>query len=104
MMWFEAMAIPKDAPHVDAAYRLIDHLLDPHVAAGFTNAINYPSAVAAGDRIRRRRSFARRSAVYPPPAVMKRLFADSLVTPAYERKRLRLWTSMKAGDLSQASP
>lgn len=103
MMWFEAMAIPKDAPHVDAAYRLIDHLLDPHVAAGFTNAINYPSAVVAATEFVDG-GLREEMAVYPPPAVMKRLFADSLVTPAYERKRLRLWTSMKAGDLSQPSP
>ncbi len=103
MMWFEAMAIPKDAPHIDDAYRLIDHLLDPHIAAGFTNAINYPSAVPSAIEFVDS-DLRGEMAVYPPPAVMQRLFADSLVTPAYERKRLRLWTSMKAGDLSQATP
>ena len=34
-------------PHVDNAYRLIDHLLDPRVAAGFTSALFYQSAVTS---------------------------------------------------------
>jgi putrescine transport system substrate-binding protein len=80
-----------------------NHLLDPHTASGHTNSINYPSAVSSALEFVDS-NLREEMAIYPPPSVMSRLFADSRVTPAYDRKRLRLWTSMKAGDLSQAMP
>ena len=97
------MAIPADAPHIENAYRLMDHLLEPRIAAGFTNTMFYPSGVTAATELV---DIAPREepAVYPPASVMTRLFADSQVTRAYERKRLRLWTAMKAGDPSQTPP
>lgn len=99
-IWFEVMAVPVDAPHVENAYRLIDHLLDPRIAAGFTSALFYQSAVSAsaalvdpavrGD-----------PGVYPPQAVMSRLFLDIAArAPAYERLRLRKWIAMKAGQIT----
>jgi putrescine transport system substrate-binding protein len=103
MVWFEAMAIPADAPNVENAYRLIDHLLEPRVAAGYTNAIFYPSGVAGASELVDG-ALREEPAVYPSASVMKRLFADAPVTPAYERKRQRLWTTMKAGGSGQAIP
>ena len=103
MVWFEAMAIPADAPHIENAYRLIDHLLDPRIASGFTNAIFYPSGVVAAKQMVDV-ALREEPAVYPSASVMKRLFADSLVTPSYERKRQRAWISMKAGRAIEASP
>lgn len=99
LVWFESMAIPADAPNIENAYRLIDHLLEPRIAAGFTNTMFYPSGVTAATEMV---DIALREApaVYPPAAVMQRLFVDSVLTAAYERKRLRLWTAMKAGNSS----
>ncbi len=100
-IWFEVMAIPADAPHLDNAYRLMDHLLDPRIAAGFTSALFYQSAVTSSaalvDPVVRNDP-----AVYPPPSVMSRLFLDIAARePDYERLRLRKWIAMKAG---QATP
>jgi putrescine transport system substrate-binding protein len=76
------LAIPKDAPHVAAAYRLIDFLLRPEIAARNSNATRFASAVEAA-----------RPLVDPPltadvnvflePDVVKRLF----VVPLYEPQR-----------------
>jgi putrescine transport system substrate-binding protein len=95
-LWFDVMAIPRDAPNVDNAYRLIDYMLDPGVAADFTNATFYPSGVASAvagvdEGIRND------EAIYPSPVVMQRLRVDGVESLAYERQRLRLWTAMKAG-------
>jgi len=96
LLWFEVMAIPADAEHVDAAHRLIDHLLRPAVAAEFTNATFYPSAVTAAlsgvtPEIREQ------TAIYPDAAARERLHAPRPESPEFERRRLRMWTSMKAG-------
>ncbi len=100
-IWFEVMAVPIDAPHVDNAYRLIDHLLDPRIAAGFTSALFYQSAVSSSAALVEP-AVRDDPAVYPPPPVMSRLFLDIAArAPDYERVRLRKWIAMKAG---QATP
>jgi len=43
-LWSDYYAIPKGAPHRDAAYALINHLLDPQVNSKEVLAHGYPSA------------------------------------------------------------
>lgn len=101
-IWFDVMAIPADAHNVDNAYRLIDYMLDPRVAAGFTNTMFYPSGVSTGlDSVNR--DVRSEEAVYPSKTSMQRLHASPPETPEYERRRLRLWTLMKAGQPALAS-
>jgi putrescine transport system substrate-binding protein len=96
LLWFEVMAIPKDAEHVGNAHRLIDHLLRPAVAAEFTNSTFYPSAVAtATDLVQA--DIREEVAIYPPRSVRERLHTTRPESAEFERRRLRLWTSMKAG-------
>ncbi len=45
-IWSDYYAIPKDAPHLDAAYALINHMLDPEVNAREVLAHGYPVADA----------------------------------------------------------
>src|SRR3546814_11724820 len=45
--WFDVMAIPADAPHVDNAHAFINFILQPKVIAKITNAVQYPNAVPA---------------------------------------------------------
>jgi putrescine transport system substrate-binding protein len=46
-LWFTMMGIPKDAANKEAAYKWINFLLQPDIAAETTNQITYPSAVSA---------------------------------------------------------
>lgn len=46
-LWFTMMGIPKDAANKEAAYKWINFLLQPDIAAETTNQITYPSAVVA---------------------------------------------------------
>lgn len=96
LVWFDVLAIPADASNADGAHRLIDYMLRPGVAAGFTNTTFYPSGVGNAQPnvdIDLRAE----EAVYPAPSVMQRLIATPPVASDFERKRLRLWTAMKAG-------
>lgn len=46
-LWFTMMGIPKDAANKEAAYKWINFLLTPEIAAETTNHITYPSVVTA---------------------------------------------------------
>jgi len=95
-LWFDNMAIPKDAPHVAAAHELINYLLDPQVAARNSNFVSY----ANGDRpsdlidpaIRNDRT------IYPEPATMVKLFTIIARDPKTQRLVNRLWTRIKTGE------
>src|SRR5690606_26035232 len=40
-MWFDQMAIPADAKHVEEAHAFIDYMLRPDVIAKASNFVNY---------------------------------------------------------------
>jgi putrescine transport system substrate-binding protein len=94
--WFDFMAIPKDAPHADAAYAFLDYILRPEVIGPISDTVHYANANAAaapfvsaalrGDK-----------AVYPDAATMARLFPELVPPQEIERLRTRLWTRIKSG-------
>jgi putrescine transport system substrate-binding protein len=47
LIWIDLMAIPRDAPHPQAAHRFIDFLMRPQVIAQITNYVSYANANAA---------------------------------------------------------
>jgi putrescine transport system substrate-binding protein len=96
LLWFDLLAIPADAPHVANAYRLLDYLLSPQVAAGFTNETFFPSGNRAAAEFVRP-ELRDDPAVFPPPEVMARLFVHPVHDPDYVRARNRLWTAVKTG-------
>jgi putrescine transport system substrate-binding protein len=95
-LWFDNMAIPKDAPHVAAAHELINYLLDPKIAARNSNIVSY----ANGDRpsdlidpaIRNDRT------IYPQPATVAKLFTIIAHDQKTQRLANRLWTRIKTGE------
>ncbi len=97
MMWIDMMAIPKDAPHAEAALRFIDYVLRPQTIAAISNTVAYANpnlkAMPLVDAALRDDPN-----IYPPPAVRQRLFFDTPVTPQYERLRTRAWTKVKTGE------
>ena len=97
MLWFDMMAIPKDAPHPANALRI--HQLHP-ASRGHRrrSATRSPTPI----RICRRRKLVNEAIrndpnVYPPAEVRARLFFDKPVTPQFERLRTRAWTRVKTG-------
>jgi putrescine transport system substrate-binding protein len=97
MIWIDMMAIPKDAPHPDAALRFIDYVLRPETIAAISNTVAYANpntrATALVDA-----GLRDDPGIYPSEAVRARLFFDKPVTPQYERLRTRTWTRVKTGE------
>lgn len=95
-LWFDMLAIPADAPHPDNAHRFIDFLLEPRVAAAITTATGFATANLPG-RSLLPAAVRDDPVVFPPAAVMARLFPDPMKSDAYVRERLRMWTRFMTG-------
>ena len=94
LLWFDMLAIPRDAPNAANAHRFINYLLDPPVMANISNFIgnanaNTPAtpllhAALAGDAM-----------VYPPAEVQARLFVQTEDSPEQSRAITRIWQRFK---------
>jgi putrescine transport system substrate-binding protein len=95
-LWFDTMAIPKDAPHPDAAYQFINFMLQPEVMAGVTNTVRYADAIPAAMPMVDK-AIADNPNIYPPMSAFAHFFTTSAVPQAAERARSRMWAHFKAG-------
>lgn len=96
VMWFDFLAVPKDAPHPDAAHAFIDYILTPEVIGPITNEVWYANANSKAQPFVDKEILAD-EAVYPPKAVMDALFPESNPTQDIERLRTRIWNRVKSG-------
>lgn len=95
LIWFDTMAIPKDAPHPQAARAFIDYMLRPEAIAELTNELYFANANAASAPLI---DEAVRSDpdIYPAAEVRARLFPEQIMTLKDQRKRTRLWTAFRS--------
>jgi putrescine transport system substrate-binding protein len=96
-LWFDMLAIPKDAPHPAEALAFIDFLLQPDMMAGITNHVRYPNAVPAS-RPGVEPAIAGDPGIYPPPESVKNFFTIGAVPEDAARARSRMWARFKAGN------
>jgi len=90
----DALLIPKDAPHLDAAYAFLNFMLRPEVIARVTNDIHYANDNLAANQYVDP-AILNDPAVYTPPEVRSKLYQSAEVSPALERIRTRTWTRIK---------
>jgi putrescine transport system substrate-binding protein len=95
-MWFDSMAIPKDAPHVAEAHAFIDYLLRPEVAARNSNAVSYANGNLASQKFVDKEILENR-AIYPDAATMQKLFVSTPYSQQVQRVVTRVWTRVKTG-------
>ena len=96
-MWFDNLAIPKDAPHVAEAYAFIDYLMRPEVAAKNSNFISYANGNFASQKFIDKAVLDDRG-VYPDAATMEKLYTVSARNQRAQRTINRLWTRIKTGE------
>lgn len=95
-LWFDMLAMPKDAPDADNAYKFLDYLLRPEVIAKASNEVTYPNAVPASkefidDEVKNNPN------TYPSDEVMKELFTVQPYDQRTQRTVTRLWTQITTG-------
>ena len=95
-MWFDNLAIPKDAKNVTEAHELINYLLAPDIAAKNSNYLSY----ANGDNPKEEpldKSILDDKTIYPDAALMAKLYTISAHDPKTQRLMNRLWIKIKTG-------
>jgi putrescine transport system substrate-binding protein len=97
LMWFDVMAVPKDAPHPQAAHAFIDFLMRPEIIARATNFTTYANANAAAKPFVDP-EILNDPQIYPPPAVQAKLFTISPYDQRTQRIVTRLWQKVKTGN------
>ena len=95
-LWFDNLAIPKDARNVAEAHALIDYLLRPDVAAKNSNVISYANGNAAS-RALIDKAISEDKTVYPDDATMKTFYTIQSHDQKTQRLMNRLWTRIKTG-------
>ena len=96
ILWFDMLAIPKDAPHPAAAYAFLNYVMQPEVMASISNFKRFANANAAslplidkavtGDPI-----------IYPTPEDRKRLSVQLADSSDQTRAITRVWQRFKTG-------
>ena len=95
-LWFDNLAIPKDARNVAEAHALINYLLKPDVAAKNSNFISYANGNAAS-RALIDKAVLEDKTIYPDEATMKTLYTITSHDQKTQRLMNRLWTKIKTG-------
>ncbi|MET7242617.1 polyamine ABC transporter substrate-binding protein [Methylobacterium sp. EM32] len=96
LMWFDAFAIPKDAPHAAEAYAFIDFMMRPEVAAANTNFVSYASGNLAAKALVKPEILSD-PGIYPDDATFRRLFTNTAYDDRTQRVVTRLWTRARTG-------
>jgi putrescine transport system substrate-binding protein len=95
-VWFDVLAIPKDAKNPDDAHALINYLLQPQVIAPISDFVGYPNpnkdaTALVSPEIRNNPN------LYPAADIQTSLFALVPLPSSAERARTRAWTKLKSG-------
>ena len=95
-LWFDLLAIPKDAQNVKEAHAFINYLLQPEVIAKVSDYVGYANPnPKAGELMKA--DLRQDETVYPPPAVMDKLYVMKELPPQILRLETRSWTRVKSG-------
>ncbi|MBV6285806.1 polyamine ABC transporter substrate-binding protein [Pseudomonas aegrilactucae] len=95
-LWFDMLAIPKDAKNGKEAHAFINYLLKPEVIAQVSDYVGYANPnPKAGELMDQ--SVRTDAAVYPPQEVLDKLYVNSELPPKIQRLMTRSWTKVKSG-------
>ncbi|GAA3532015.1 extracellular solute-binding protein [Zobellella aerophila] len=96
LMWFDMLAIPKDARHPDNAHQLINYLLKPEVIGAVSNYVAYANPnLPAREFVEE--SILNDTGIYPTAEAADRLFTAKLLPQRVNRVITRAWTRVKTG-------
>ena len=96
LIWFDAMVIPKDAPHPAAGLALMDHLMTPEVIGAISNSIYYANAVP-GANASVDPAILADPGIYPPAALRAQLYTKNDNAQAFNRALTRAFSRLKSG-------
>ncbi len=95
-MWFDMLAIPKDAENVEEAYTFLNYLLQPEVIAEVSNYVSYASGNKASLELVDA-DIRNNPGIYPTEAAAENLYVFQVLPPKIDRLVNRAFTRVKTG-------
>jgi len=95
-LFFDSMAIPKDAKNVENAHLFINYILRPEVHASLTNKVFYANPNAASLKFVKK-DVADNKTIFLSDADKKRMVPPDSLSQPIRRVQTRIFTSFKAG-------
>ena len=95
-LFFDTMAIPRDAKNVENAHLFINYILRPEVAAALTNKVFYANPNAASLKFVKK-DVAENKTIFLSAADQARMTPPDAVPQAIRRVQTRIFTNFKAG-------
>ncbi|MFF7709247.1 extracellular solute-binding protein [Pseudomonas sp. NPDC007930] len=94
-VWFDMLAIPKDAEHPEQAEAFINYVLEPQVIAKISDTVGYANPNVPAQALIDA-DIKNDPAIYPSEAVMAKLYVSAELPPAIMRLMTRDWTKIKS--------
>ncbi|WP_244965988.1 polyamine ABC transporter substrate-binding protein [Pseudomonas luteola] len=95
-LWFDLLAIPKDASNAKEAHAFINYLLRPEVIAKVSDSVGYANPNPESGELMDQK-VRQDETVYPPQEVMDKLYVMAELPPQILRVSTRSWTRIKSG-------
>jgi putrescine transport system substrate-binding protein len=95
-LFFDTMAIPKDAKHVENAHLFINYIMRPEVHASLTNKVFYANPNAASLKFVKK-DVAENKSIFLDAAATKTMVAPDALPQDVRRVQTRTFSSFKAG-------
>jgi len=95
-LFFDTMAIPKDAPNVANAHLFINYILRPEVHASLTNKVFYANPNAASIKFVKK-DVAENKSIFLDAAATKTMIAPDALPQDLRRVQTRTFSNFKAG-------
>jgi putrescine transport system substrate-binding protein len=96
ILWFDMLAIPKDAPNPDSAYAFINYVITPRVIADISNFKRYANADAQAQSLLDP-SVRDDPGIYPPAEQRQKLAVQLADSTDQTRAITRVWEKFKTG-------
>jgi putrescine transport system substrate-binding protein len=96
ILWFDMLAVPKDAPDPDSAYAFMNYMMTPQVIADVSNFKRYANANSASQPLVLP-AVKDDPGIYPPPEQRQALAVQLADSPEQTRAITRIWQKFKTG-------
>jgi putrescine transport system substrate-binding protein len=96
ILWFDMLAIPKDAPDPASAYAYINYIMTPQVSADISTFKRYATANLPGQALVEP-AVRNDPGIYPPPEIREKLAVQMADSPEQTRAITRMWQKFKTG-------
>jgi putrescine transport system substrate-binding protein len=96
ILWFDMLAIPKDAPHPDSAYAFVNYILTPKVIAEISNFKRYANADMQAQSLVDP-AVRDDPGIYPPVEIREKLAVQLADSADQTRAITRVWQKFKTG-------